>query len=362
VRLQCLIFFLLLRFALGQAAQPAPNPAVAMPDKSISSAANQVNPVAPDDAVITINEFCPQSALSPAACKTVISRAQFEKLVNALEPGMPLPQRLKVAYNYARILQMAVAAEKRGLDKTPAFEEEMRYARMQLLSQDLTRALQDDANSVSDADVADYYEKNVSSFEQASLARIFVPRDKQPTMNRDEPESSEARREAMPSPGTIGNAQRKSGEEAMAALAVALHARAVNNEDPDKLQTEAYDAAGITGTNPNTRMENVRRSTLPPFHERVMDLKPGEVSEVISDPAGAHFIYKMIARKTLSLEEAKTEIHELIASQRYRASMAKFQGDAIFSDAYFNPSSEASRPRRGPHGKKKSAQNKKSGR
>src|SRR5580693_273863 len=135
--------------------------------------------VAADDPVITVNDFCAEPALPGAACKTVITRAQFEKLTEALQPGMSLSLRLNVANAYARNLRMSAAAEKRGLDKTPAFEEEIRYARMQLLAQDLTRALQAEANNITDADLEDYYRKNQSSYEQATLARIFVPRSKQ---------------------------------------------------------------------------------------------------------------------------------------------------------------------------------------
>ena len=135
--------------------------------------------VGPDDAVITVNDFCTNPAQAGAACKTVITRAQFEKLCEALQPGMSLSLRLNVANAYARNLRMAAAAEKRGLDKTPAFEEEMRYARMQLLSQDLSRALQAEANNITDADLADYYKKNEASYEEATLARIFVPRAKE---------------------------------------------------------------------------------------------------------------------------------------------------------------------------------------
>jgi len=85
-------------------------------------------------------------------------------------------------------------------------------------------------------------------------------------------------------------------------------ARAVNGEDPDKLQMEAYTEAGLPGTTPYTKMEKMRRDTLPPQHEKVMNLKPGEVSEIFSDPGGAYFIYKMISKETLTLEDVKTEI------------------------------------------------------
>ena len=130
----------------------------------------------------------------------------------------------------------------------------------------------------------------------------------------------------------------------MTKLAADLRARAANGEDPDKLQVEAYTAAGIPRTSPNTRMEKVRRTTLPPRQELVMDMKPGEVSDVFSDPAGAHFIYKMISKQTLTQEEVKAEIRAAISTQRYRDSMKSFEGDVVFSDAYFNPPSDSTTP------------------
>jgi hypothetical protein len=312
MRLLCFECLLLASLAYGQAAPPAtPSAAGDVPEVKVG----------PEDAVITLNGFCADATQVGAACKTVITRAQFEKLTEALQPGMSLSLRLNVANAYTRNLRMAAAAEKRGLDKTPAFEEAMRYARMQLLAQDLTRALQAEANEISEADLEDYYRKNQSSYEQATLARIFVPRTKQSDAAQGEHEE----------------AQTKVDEDAMVKVAGELRVRAVNGEDPDKLQIEAYTEAGVPRTNSDTKMEKVRRATLPPRHESVMEMKPGEVSEVISDPGGAHFIYKMISEQTLTLEEAKAEIRGAISSQRYRDSMKGFQGDVVFSDAYFNP-------------------------
>jgi hypothetical protein len=308
----CFVFLLLASLVYGQAAPPATPPAAGdIPEVKVG----------PEDAVITVNGFCPDATQVGAACKTVITRAQFEKLTEALQPGMSLSLRLNVANAYARNLRMTAAAEKRGLDKTPAFEEEIRYARMQLLAQDLTRALQAEASNITDADLEDYYRKNQSSYEQATLARIFVPRSKQSDAARGEGE----------------DAQTKADEEVMTKVAAELRVRAVNGEDPDKLQIEAYTDAGIARTQSDTKMEKVRRAVLPPRHEAVMDLKPGEVSEVISDPGGAHFIYKMISKQTLTLDEAKTEIRGAISGQRYRDSVKGFQSDVVFSDAYFNP-------------------------
>jgi hypothetical protein len=176
-------------------------------------------------------------------------------------------------------------------------------------------------------------------FEQATLARIFVPHAKKSVPPAEDQKSTSA---AAQSP-----AQTKAAEDAMTKLAANLRARAVSGEDPDKLQIEAYAQAGFDQTTPNTKMEKVRRDMLPPQHESVLDLKPGEVSEVFSDPSGAHFIYKMISKQTPTLEDVKTEIRTKISTQRYRDSMKPFQGEVVFSDAYFNPpGNEAPPPQR----------------
>ena len=213
--------------------------------------------VAPDDPVITINDFCrAQAASAPAApCKTIVTRSQFETLTEALQPDMALSQRLTVANAYARNLRMSAAAKKRGLDKTPAFEEELRFARMQLLAQDLARTLQSEADTISDADFVDYYKKHQPSYEQATIARIFIPRGKVNPV-------------ALPS-------HQDPAQDAMMKVAADLRARAVSGEDPDKLQVEAYTAAGFERTNPTTKMEKVRRTSLPPQHEAVFDPETG---------------------------------------------------------------------------------------
>jgi hypothetical protein len=284
----------------------------------------QVLQPGPEDAVMTINGFCSTPGHPGDPCQTVVTRAQFEQLTEALQPGMPPDLRLKVANAYARMMRMAAAAEQRGLDKTPAFAQAMRYARIQLLSQDLGRTLHEDAAHVTDAEIESYYEKNRASFEQATLARIFVPR---------------AKRTAAP--GTT--------EEAMNNVAADLRARAAGGADPDELQIEAYTAAGIPGTAPNTRVANVRRATLPPSHEAAFDLQPGGVSEVLSDPDGGHFIYKMLARSNLTLVEVTPEIRQQLAEQRYRAAMQPFSGDVVLNDSYFAATRTAPTAPRRPH-------------
>src|SRR5208337_2371547 len=168
MRFQCLVCLLLAGLAYGQAAQPATPPAAGAKAEQSVSAAPEVK-VGPDDAVITLKGFCANATQQGDACKTLITRAQFEKLAEALQPGMSPAIRRQLATAYTRMLRMSTAAEKRGLDKQPKFDEMMQFARMQILSQELGRALQEDSGKVSDSDIEDYYKKNEASYEQATL-------------------------------------------------------------------------------------------------------------------------------------------------------------------------------------------------
>src|SRR6202140_3765510 len=142
MRFQCLVCLLLASMAYGQAAQPstpnaaAPPAAGAKADQSAPAATDKAPEikVGPDDTVLTLKGFCADATQQGDACKTVISRAQFEKLAESLQPGMSPAIRRQLATVYSRILRMSTVAEKRGLDKQPKFEEKMNYARMQVLS------------------------------------------------------------------------------------------------------------------------------------------------------------------------------------------------------------------------------------
>jgi hypothetical protein len=348
MRFQYLVCLLLGSLAYGQAAQPATPPVAAPKADQSASATTDKAPevkVEPDDAVITLKAFCADATQQGDACKTVVTREQFDKLVEALQPGMSAPVRRNLATRYATMLRMSTEAEKRGLDKQAKYDEMMRYARMQILSQQLSIALQQDAAKVGDSDIEDYYKKNELNYEQATFARIFIPRAKQ-IVNPAVPSKAGAKtttaNTTSPQPPT--EAQKKAAEEAMDKVAADVRERAAQGEDPDKLQKDAYLAAGLPGNAPNTKMEKVRRTTLPPNHQAIMDLKPGEVSQVISDPNSGHYVYKMISKETLTLESMKPEIQKIISGQRYRDSMQSFQGNADLNDAYFGPTQNRPRP------------------
>lgn len=322
----------------GQTASVPPPAASGAKAERTAPGQEPARTVAPDETVLTVKGICAEPRQQENNCKTTISREEFERLADALQPNMSPPMRRRLATDYSRVLLMSAAAEKRGLDKQSKFGEILQYYRMQILALQLNRTLQEEAGKISDAEFEEYYHKNAANFEQADFLRIFVPRNRQ--FVNSKPDMKEAER----------TAQQKAGEEEMSKLASAIRARAATGEDFDKLQKEAFTAAGFKGTPPDTKFNKARRTTLSAKEATVMELKAGEISELMSNPSG-YYIYKMVSKQNLSLDEVKTEIRPILSSQRYRDAMAAFQksDNAELNDAYFGatPKPPAPTPAKG---------------
>ena len=54
----------------------------------------------------------------------------------------------------------------------------------------------------------------------------------------------------------------------------------------------------------------------------MFDLKPGDVSQVISD-SGGHYIYKVNSKTEMPLDQAKNDIHDKLQNDRMREMMEK---------------------------------------
>lgn len=330
------VCLLLTSLAWGQAAgKPAAAPGApskALASTSSAAPAATVTPaeVAPDAAVITLPGVCdnpPADQSRAADCKTVVTRAEFEQLLEAINQShMPPPVRRQLATQYAMLVVMANEAHKMGVDKGPKFEQQLRIQRMQAMANQLRQALQEKAGDVPDKDIEDYYHKNAASYEQASLQRIFIPRSRQLDTSKDKEKPTEAETKK----------RQEEGDAAMKTEGEALQKRAAAGEDFNKLQEEAFTFAGLKAKAPQTSMGNLRRASLPPTQAAVFDLKTGEVSQLIADPSG-YFIYKMGEKQTMSLESAKEEIHNALRTQRMQESMQSIQQSAkpALNDAYF---------------------------
>ncbi len=359
-----LMCVLLGTLAWGQAAPsapPPPQPAQAPVDTSAS--------VPADAAVITVIGVCPPqpkpaaataaaakpattaktptAKTPPADCKTVITKAQFEKLASAVAPSLTPQVKKQLAGVLPGVIGMSSEAKKEGLDKTEQFKQTVELAKMQILTTELRRKIQEDAAKISPADIEAYYKEHLDTFEQFNLDRLFVPRTKQPDaesreeVQTDEKLSDEAKKDKE----AQEKAKADEAVQAMSTLAESLRARAAAGEDIVKLQKEAFEAAGMKIESPTTNLPNVRRTALSPAHAAVFDLKPGEVSQVISD-AGGHYIYKLNRKDHLTLEQATNEIRSKLQNDRTREMMEKVNNSfkVQTNDAYFGPGGVGAAP------------------
>lgn len=328
------VCLLLGALAWGQAAMPnsAAAPQTPAAQSTATEPAKPAEPpkvVAPDATVITVQGLCDNPPADPSAaadCKTVISRAEFEALINAMAPTMPPAARRQLAERYGNALVMAHQAHALGLDQGPKYEELLKISRMQVMSQLVGESLRDKAGQVPDKDIEDYYQKNIASYQEASLQRLFVPLNKTLPASKVKLTLAETKQ------------RQADAEAAMKTEATALRKRAAAGEDFTKLQQEAYTFAGLKGKPPSVNMDKARRSTLPQEHLSVLDLKVGAVSAVIDDQSG-YFVYKLKDKGTLSLEQAKDEIHNTLRSQRMQESMQAMQKMAKteLNNDYFVP-------------------------
>lgn len=316
--------------------------------------ARQVPPTA---AVITVEGLCPSAAASArktaagaaktatkaadtaASCKTVITRAQFERLASALNPEMPMTTKRQLAEAYPRLLLFAQKAREKGIDKEPQFQEMLKFATLQLLAQNLTRDLQKKAGDIPQAEVEKYYNDNPERFQEVELLRVFVPKEKQ------------APAAAGSTPPAKSDAA--ADQAAMKAIADKIHAEAAAGGDFQKLQQEAFDAAGIKSQSPSVNLGKITREGLPANHQKVFDLQPGQVSELLDDPGG-FYIYKVVSKSKVPLDQAKGEIRNMLQQQAFRQQMEAMIGSVKpeLNQAYFGGPAGPMQPGAAPHSPK----------
>lgn len=354
MRMRWLLCALLGALALGQTA-PAPpaqsNPAVV---PGAAPKATQPQPEVPEnEVVLTIKGVCSPAAKTstastaaagktaaaakkPADCETKLTRAQFEKIATALSPNLTPQLKRQLESVLPRFMAMSDAAKAKGLDKTPHFEELMRVVKMQVLTQELQRSVQEQADKISPAEIEKYYNDHPDQYEQYALDRLFIPRFKQTEPDKDDlKDMTEEQRKAKEA---ADKTKQEQGEQEMNKLADSLRARAAAGEDFTKLQKEAFEAAGEKVDNPTVNLPKVRRSGLPPAHAAVFDLKASDVSQVVSDNGG-HYVYKVLTKDEVPLDQVKDEIHNKLKADNMKEMMDKYTNSfqSIPNEAYFGP-------------------------
>ena len=279
----------------------------------------------PSEAVITIEGLCSPppagrtAAAAPATCKTVITKQQFEDLLNVANPNhqpISAAQRQQLAQQYVDLLVFADAARKAGVEKKPQFQEAVRIQRMSALRQIYLQGLEEKYKTPPPDAIEKFYNDNISKFEEVKLHRIAIPK-----MN----------------PAAQGN--KEEFEKRAQQVANDIREQAAKGEDPDKLQKAAYDALGLTNPPGNTDLGKRKRGLFPPAEEQdIFALKPGEVTKVESGPAG-FTIWKVDEKQTIPLDQVRDEISRNLSQQEMRTAMESIKAavHTDFDKAYFAP-------------------------
>jgi bifunctional DNA-binding transcriptional regulator/antitoxin component of YhaV-PrlF toxin-antitoxin module len=318
--------------AAGQAPAPkppAPKPAPAATPSNSAQTAPEPKAVAPDAAVITVTGVCKDAAAPKPDCKVVVTRAEFEKIADALSPTMTAAQKRQLANSYAQLLISSNAAEQRGLGKGVRFETLMHFARMQVLQQQLQQALQQEANQITEPEVEQYYKGNPESFEYGDLRRLFVPKVRVHSGDgKDKAKDAKA--------GEAGTEEETAKETDNKELADSMRARLLAGEDFDKLQKEVYDKLGLKTPVPLTNIGRTVRGNLPATQRAVLELKPGEVSEVFSEAAG-YYVYKLVSKEVPPLEQVRGEVQNTLRNQKLQDLVQALRNSATMqlNDDYF---------------------------
>ncbi len=311
---------LLASVAWGQVASPPAPPAS---EKQVVPAATKPLPaeaqassqtLAPSAPVITVSGVCAGGAPPSPHCSITITRKEFEDFAAIVQPEMASTERQRLAVLYSQLLVFANVARRQGLDKTPGGQEALRFAELQALSQVLTRKLQAETSKVSPDDLQKYYREHPKEFEEATLERLYVPRN------------------AQASGKTVK-------EEDVQAEMAKLRLRAVQGESFEALQKQAYADLRLAGNPPATQLQKVRRAGLSSGLASVFDLQVGVVSEPISEVNGL-YVFRLMSKSELPLQQVTAEVIRTLQTQRLQQALQQITASAkaTFDSNYFGVS------------------------
>jgi hypothetical protein len=340
-----LVFMLFTLLALGLTpvnAQAVPAGNSTPGDKSGISVSRSVPP---GTAVITIDGLCGSDSYSIAEpdtasktsgttdskatgssvalnpnCRTIITRAQFEKLASVIAPNQPPHATAELARFYSEQLLFAREARELGLDKDPHFDEILKFTYLQVLARAMNERLARQAD-MTDAEFAKYYKEHADDFEQVELLQISIPKQK------SHPTQSGTMPQAKMDPAA--------DEAAMKAEAGTIYSQVLAGGDFATLQEEAYTVAGDPDDAPDTDMGVVTRSELGGTQAEVFALQPGQVSKLISGKEAWH-IFKVVSKQMMSESDAK----RLATGQRKQAAVDSLKKSVKprLNDVYFGSS------------------------
>lgn len=330
------IFFVLFSactaFAQSVNQQPGPPPSAPpsggplrsaqMPSPSPAPQLQEPVPSIPDSAVVlTLDGICDPTGTSTAPCKTEVTKAEFDRILSLTSPpGMPsLPGAMKRerANQIAQLITVAAAAKKSGVLQTPEGEEALKLATFQALANVYIRQIQSQSKPT-ESEVETYYKNNISKFQQATLKQLFVPPLKPADGKSPDPAAQLARAEKF-------------------------RERIIAGEPFEKLEKEAIE--GTQYPTPPPVDVTFQKDSIPPIRQFVFDLKEGELSKVITDPAGS-VIYKLVSKGAIPFGQVKDSLAQRMQQEKFQAAVEAATKGAtpVLNDAYFGSSAPKATP------------------
>lgn len=336
------VFILLAASAAAQTA--APKPQGTAPKKKAAGGATAKPAQKPpaelpgSTPVMTVSGVCalPASPATPARavpnapnCTRAVTKADLERLVEAMGPQGKTADKMRVAEYYARGLLIENEARRLGLESDPMTRTQLWMARVGVYGEALHRYFQKKFDNVTDAQIEAYYEKNKSDLEEVTVRRVVIPKVKPPA-GEDAPDSpSAAKQGPPPTAEQIAAAQKAHAES--------LLERAKKGEDLEKLQKEAFEKAAVQAAPPTPNPVAVRRGMLPENQEpEVFAVAAGQFSKIFDEPSALMF-YKVESKRVVPLAEVRDDIRKaLIAEQEQNAIDELFRkGRPNLNPAYF---------------------------
>ena len=249
-----------------------------------------------------------------------ITLGQYNEIVNTLpaqyQTAARGPQKRQIAERLVQLRIMAREAEKRGLDKDPAVQQQLAFQRENILANAMFQDFSKNSK-VDDVAAQKYYDEHKADYEAIKGRHILVRYKGSPVPLR---------------PGT-----KDLTEEEALLKATDLKKKLDAGADFAALAKAESDDTG-SGANGGDLGTFKHGQMVPAFEQAAFAQPVGKVSEPVKTQFGYHII-KIDSKEAKTFAEAKPEITEKLGPE-----MAKKQADDLrtaskvtFDDAFFGP-------------------------
>ena len=255
--------------------------------------------VPPTTPVVRLKGVC-KDRPAKSACETVVTREDFDNYASLYAPDLAPAARGRVAVQYAGTLAFAALAEQQGLEKNVALAKEielqLKLVRKRILANAYLQTLQ--KQTVGEAEIQQYYEEHKAQYEQIQVRRLSVP-FLVPTEDGRPLDRSKVKAEM---------------DE--------LRKRAVAGEDLDALQQDAYKHLHVQAAPPTVNVLTVQRYSVQGDEAKALELKPGEISEVLDLPA-SFAVLKIESKDPVPLQSVHQQIEATLRGNRVKGEVNK---------------------------------------